>query len=356
LVLEERWRSYAAARERFEQERARAAELRTEAGRLEHAQEALAGEEATARRELEAARAALPTGLEAQAEALRGARRASDELEDRLTAETERQAERSQGLEECKVQLARRETALELAGEELAQFPEGVELLAISERAARARLREVSEALEALGLVNHRAGRDLRETRARKEGLEVEAVQAALAVTELEGTLQRIDRETTARLGEALGRLRDSFAAHVRQLFGGDGRGDIEVDEEDGRPVGVRIKLQPPGKQTQSLHLLSVGERTMGALAFLFALMADPSTGGGLPIAVLDEVDAPLDEANIRRYCGFLTRLAESGTQFVLITHQKATFEVADVLWGVTTEAGVSRVFSIRREDAAAAG
>jgi len=90
----------------------------------------------------------------------------------------------------------------------------------------------------------------------------------------------------------------------------------------------------------------------MGALAFLFALMADEGGTAGLPIAVLDEVDAPLDEANIRRYCAFVARLAQTGTQFVLITHQKATFEVADVLWGVTTEAGVSRVFSIRRDDA----
>ena len=184
----------------------------------------------------------------------------------------------------------------------------------------------------------------------------MEAVQAALAATELEGTLGRIDRETTARLHASLERLRASFRGHVQQLFGAEGRGDIDVEHVEGRPVGVRIRLQPPGKQTQSLHLLSVGERTMGALAFLFALMDDDSAGSGLPIAVLDEVDAPLDEANIRRYCAFLERLALAGTQFVLITHQKATFEVADVLWGVTTEDGVSRVFSIRRDEVAPVG
>src|SRR5690606_28526852 len=136
-------------------------------------------------------------------------------------------------------------------------------------------------------------------------------------------------------------------------LFGPDGRGAIDVEMDGRRPTGVRIRLTPPGKQTQSLHLLSVGERTMGALAFLFALMGDG--GSGLPVAVLDEVDAPLDEANIRRFGTFLARLARHGTQFVLITHQKATFEVADVLWGVTTERGVSRVFSVRKpEDEAA--
>jgi len=129
--------------------------------------------------------------------------------------------------------------------------------------------------------------------------------------------------------------------------------GAIEVDHEGARPIGLRIRLQPPGKRTQSLNLLSVGERSMGALAFLFALMS--GDGGGLPIAVLDEVDAPLDEANIRRFCTFVEALASRGTQFVLITHQKATFEVADTLWGVTTEAGVSRVFGIRRDDPRAA-
>ena len=118
---------------------------------------------------------------------------------------------------------------------------------------------------------------------------------------------------------------------------------------DEGRPTGLRLALQPPGKQTTALNLLSVGERTMGALGFLFALMA--ADEAGLPLAVLDEVDAPLDEANIRRYTHFVSERARRGTQFLLITHQKATFEIADVLWGVTTDQGVSRVFSIARSE-----
>src|SRR5699024_5087468 len=151
-------------------------------------------------------------------------------------------------------------------------------------------------------------------------------------------TLTRLDRETTERLTTAIEGLRAGFRRHIAELFGPEGEGDIDADLEEGRPVGLRIRLQPPGKRTQALGLLSVGERTMGALAFLFALMGEERGGKGLPIAVLDEVDAPLDEANIRRYRAFVERLAQQGTQFVLITHQKATFEVADVLWGVTTE------------------
>lgn len=354
LVLEERWRSHATAKSRYDDERVRAAALRTESGRLERALDDAVREVKETGAALEAAVAALPTGLEDVAARVEAARVGAAELERAMSQETDSQAARAEELQECKIQRARRDAALELAEEEVQGLPGGIERLDLSERVARQRLRETGEALERLGAVNHRAANDLRETRERKETLEVESVQATLAVTELQGTLERIDRETTARLGDAIDRLQTAFATHVKQLFGEDGHGDIEIEEDEQRPVGIRIRLRPPGKQTQSLHLLSVGERTMGALAFLFALMADGNGSQGLPIAVLDEVDAPLDEANIRRYCGFVRRLAERGTQFVLITHQKATFEVADVLWGVTTEQGVSRVFSIRREEAAA--
>ena len=350
----ERWRAFQAARATFQSSRERAATLREGLGALRLRGEALVREHTEAVAAHELAAAALPAGLEAEEHALNAARTRLKELEAELATETGHQANRAQELEDTKVQAARRDTMLQQADEELQAFPLGLAALELSERAARSRLRAVEEELEQLGLVNHRAAGDLAETRERKEGLEVEAVQATLAVAELESALEKIDRETTQRLGAAIGRLKDAFGRHVRQLFGADGRGGIEVETEGSRPVGLRIRLQPPGKQTQSLHLLSVGERTMGALAFLFALMGDEGNGGGLPVAVLDEVDAPLDEANIRRFCAFVSRLAEAGTQFILITHQKATFEVADTLWGVTTEQGVSRVFSIRREDAPA--
>lgn len=354
VMAAERWRTYLAARSTFQASKARAADLREQLGALKLRSEELRREHTEAAAAHELASSALPSGLEDEERELGAARARLKELEAALGAETEAQARRAQELEEAKVQAARRDSALEIAEEELRGFPPGLEALEMSERAARARIRTVEEELEQLGLVNHRAATDLQETRERKEGLEVEAVQATLAVAELESALEKIDRETTHRLGEAIARLKDAFGRHVRQLFGADGQGGIEVETEGVRPVGLRIRLQPPGKQTQSLHLLSVGERTMGALAFLFALMGDEGNGGGLPVAVLDEVDAPLDEANIRRFCGFVSRLAAAGTQFILITHQKATFEVAETLWGVTTERGVSRVFSIRREEAEA--
>lgn len=352
----ERWRAYLDAVSAHEASAGRLEEIGKELEGLAEEERELVRAHTEAGVAREMAASAVPEGLSAEEEAVAAARAALKTVEEALQAESEAQAARAQELEEAKVQAARRETALELAEEELRGFPQGVVALDLSERAARSRLRAVEEELEGLGPVNHRAVTDLTETRERKENLEVEAVQATLAVTDLEAALERIDQETTQRLGAALERLEGAFGRHVRQLFGRDGRGGIEVEREGDRPVGLRIRLQPPGKQTQSLHLLSVGERTMGALAFLFALMGDEADGGGLPVAVMDEVDAPLDEANIRRYCDFVTRLAENGTQFILITHQKATFEVAETLWGVTSEQGVSRVFSIRREDAPAEG
>ena len=294
------------------------------------------------------AEAAVPTDLADVRAAFESARSrlAADEAALESAARGLRVVERD--LEEVRLVVARREVALELAIEESAGLPEGVTPLDIPERTARSRLRETEAALEAIGPVNHRAARDFDERTERLAVLEREVGEAEGAAAALEGTLERLDRETTAGLTEAIDALRTSFRLHVRDLFGADAVGEIDVDTEGTRPTGLRIRLTPGGKQTQSLGLLSVGERTMGALAFLFALMARER--GGLPIAVLDEVDAPLDEANIRRFGAFLDRLAHAGTQFVLITHQKATFEVADVLWGVTTEGGVSRVFSIRRD------
>jgi len=348
-LLEERWAAHSAGILRHELARARLGELADELRVIQERATALTADVAVAEERLAAARAALPTGLATEEAAAEAARVKVVRREADVTARSEAQARLAMEIEESKVQAARRETALELADEELRGFPGGIVRLDMSERAARARLREVTEALEGIGPVNHRAAGELAEVTTRKDTLEVEAIQATLAVAELQAALERIDKETNVRLNAALQRLQASFGRHVQHLFGADGRGSIEVEVEGQRPVGVRIRLQPPGKQTQSLHLLSVGERTMGALAFLFALMAD-DVGGGLPVAVLDEVDAPLDESNIRRFCTFVSRLANHGTQFVIITHQKATFEVAETLWGVTTERGVSRVFSVKRD------
>jgi len=344
----ERLLAYEAARVAHRQALERADRLRAESA--SHGEEVARwrAEEAAAEARRQAAERALPRDLDARRRAFERADEAQQGAEASLRRHTEGQARAGDALETARLALARREAALELALDERAALPAGVEPLALSERVARARWREVETALEALGPVNQRAAIDHATQSERLSELEDEGAQAAEAVAELAGTLATIDAETTGRLNTALEGLQEGFAEHVRQLFGLAAVGAIDVEREGERPIGVRIRLQPPGKRTESLNLLSVGERTMGAMAFLFALMAGDV--GNLPIAVLDEVDAPLDEANIRRFCGFIEALSARGTQFVLITHQKATFEVADTLWGVTSDDGVSRVFSIRRD------
>ncbi|NJK46633.1 MAG: AAA family ATPase [Pleurocapsa sp. SU_196_0] len=181
------------------------------------------------------------------------------------------------------------------------------------------------------------------------------ATDARAAVAELEEALDTLERDVTAKLGDSIERVSASFRKYIPELLGGDG--DIElVRDETGALEGLSMRVTPKGKRTRSLHLLSAGERTMAALAFLFALSSAPEDHAGLPLAVLDEVDAPLDEANIRRFTHFLRLLADEGTQFILVTHQKATMEIADALWGVTTDAsGTSRTFSIRNDEPALA-
>lgn len=349
-LAEERRRAHEAAWVRHQEDLGRAETLDREIERLGTAIEAAWASAAKAEERATQARAAVPddpSASEAAREESRARLRAAEERLERATAE---QSARAEALEQARVQLARRETALEGAEEERASFPAGLEPIEIGDRSARQRLREIEAELEQIGAVNHRAAQTLADLAGEHDERRREATAAREAVERLGGTLERLDRETTTRLNDAIDGVRTRFVTHVGELFGAEGEGDVDIERDEGRPVGLRIRLQPPGKRTQSLGLLSVGERTMGALAFLFALMGEERGASGLPVAVLDEVDAPLDEANIRRYRIFLERLSAQGTQFVLITHQKATFEVADVLWGVTTDRGVSRVFSIRKD------
>ncbi len=296
------------------------------------------------------AEANLPKDLIEHQNVYAAALSAAQALEQKLGEFTELQAEIAEALESIKITLARREAALEIAVEERSAFPLGLERIDMSPRSCRERLNLIENELEGIGPVNHRAAQDLQGQKERYEDVQVQSIQATLAVTELEAILIRIDQDVTTKLRHAVEQLKVQFQHYVKELFGLDAKSNIIVHEEQDRPKGLSIILQPPGKQTQSLNLLSVGERTMGAMAFLFSLLQGQDNKR-LPVAILDEVDAPLDEANIRRYCTFLDHLAKQGTQFVLITHQKATFDVANVLWGISSEKGVSRVFSISRQE-----
>ncbi len=354
-VLIEQHKRYQSSHERFEQDQQALSRYRELVSQKQEHLEQMQQRLQEAQENHLQAEAALPSDLLKKQSAYEASIKIAQDTEALLTKLTEAQGQLATELESVNLSLARRETALEVAQVELDTFPEGLEVLQLAARAARERLSSVEAELSTLGPINHRAATDLLDVRQRHEDMSNQTQQAALAVTELEAALGRIDKDITNKLRTATAALRQHFKEHVGELFGKDAEADITVHEEEGRPVGLSIHLQPPGKRTQSLNLLSVGERTMGAMAFLFSLM-EGEQQQALPFAILDEVDAPLDEANIQRFCRFVRTLGQKGTQFILITHQKATFEIAEVLWGVASDRGVSRVFSIAKEDHALVG
>lgn len=350
----ERRRTYAAAETRYAEGQARAEVLRAQVGELETATaEAELGWQAAVTA-LQTVEAALPGGDADERARFDTARRAEADAEGRLETLSREQAALAGELEALHLSLARREAAHDLAAEEHRAFPAGLGAISGGPKALRDRLGVVEAELAELGPVNHRAAGEHEAQGARLDDLTHQLDDARSAAAELTSVLDGLDTAVRERLVAGTDALNRSFAGYAERLFGAGAQASAELVWDGARPVGLKLALQPPAKQTRTLSLLSVGERTMGALAFLFALMAT-GDAPGLPLAILDEVDAPLDEANIRRFCSFLSELSGRGTQFVLITHQKATMEVAGALWGVTTQAGVSRVFSIRREAEGAA-
>lgn len=286
------------------------------------------------------------------------------QLETELANQTRNLSETREKLENQKLAKARREANLETMIQELLGHDLEIEPLAEFEfesllerpnpegtaRTWATRVNQIRTRLDELGAVNPLAKDEFEIEYKRLLDLEAGIADSSAAVLELETALDQLEREVTSKLRESIKRVTEAFRAHILELLGGEGEVEL-VRDEAGALEGLALRVTPKGKRTRSLHLLSTGERTMAALGFLFALAQAPEDSRGLPLAVLDEVDAPLDEANIRRFTQFLKVLSDKGTQFILVTHQKATMEIADALWGVTTDAsGVSRTFSIKNE------
>ena len=344
------WQSYQEEQRRFEETRLQLAGSETRARQLGELRTTLEHELNVAQHALHMAEAAQPKDLDAKKLAWQVAKAESQRLETALSPLSETQADHAEALERVKLALARRETAADLAREDLTGFPPGIAKVEGSARACRDRLSVVETSLETLGPVNHRAAREVQVKRTNLDTLRNQLDEARQAVAELTDILATIDAETSARLATATGALRRHFKHYVAELFGAEATADVETLLEAGRPVGITIALQPPGKQTRALNLLSVGERTMGALAFLFSLMQGDDAQR-LPLAVLDEVDAPLDEANIRRFARFSSSSPSKVRSSSSSLTKRRRFEIADVLWGVTSDQGVSRLFSIAKAD-----
>jgi len=207
-------------------------------------------------------------------------------------------------------------------------------------------------ALDAIGPVNLEAITEYDELEERYKFLTGQENDLLTAKEQILKAIQEINRTTQKLFAETFEQVKVNFHEMFTELFGG-GKATLKLmDESDPLECGIEIEAKPPGKQPQSVSLLSGGERTMTAVALLFAIyMVKPS-----PFCVLDELDAPLDESNINRFINILNRFQQQ-SQFVVITHNKRTISIADVLYGVTMEErGVSKFVSLRlqKRDSAA--
>jgi chromosome segregation protein len=224
--------------------------------------------------------------------------------------------------------------------------PEEMEALGVSTdwTAVADQIDSLQQRLDEMGPVNLVAIDEYEETEQRHQFLTQQHDDLVQAKTQLLEVLHRINTQTRELFLDTFHRIRDNFRTMFTEVFGG-GKADLRlVDEGDVLESGIDIVARPPGKQLQSISLLSGGEQTMTAVALLFAIyQVKPS-----PFCVLDELDAPLDESNINRFIRILQRfLAHS--QFIIITHNKRTIGMADVLYGITMEEqGVSKVVSVK--------
>jgi chromosome segregation protein len=228
---------------------------------------------------------------------------------------------------------------------------EAQDLLALDDTTLEAELRRVRRTLGQIGSVNPFAVEEHRDLSARLVDLETQDADLRTAVASTRELIDRLDGEIGERFNAAFAAIGERFDEFCRLLFAG-GSASLQLAEagegaEGEAPGGIEIVVQPPGKRPQRLAMLSGGERALTGVALLFAMLSvNP-----VPFCVLDEVDAALDEANIGRFADALRKLAET-IDFVVITHNRATMEVADTIYGVTmTDAAVSRVLSLRLAD-----
>ena len=218
-------------------------------------------------------------------------------------------------------------------------------LVAGDELAARDQLhREMRAKLEAMGPVNMMALEEYRETAERHAFLDGQRKDLISSIENTTATIREIDEVSRQKFEEAFARINENFGVTFKKLFGGGHAFMRLTDEENSAESGIDVVASPPGKRLQSVLLLSGGEKALTALALLVGIFQyTPS-----PFCILDEVDAPLDEANIGRFTELVKEMSIK-TQFVLITHSKKTMSIAPVLYGVTMqEPGVSKLVSVR--------
>jgi chromosome segregation protein len=230
----------------------------------------------------------------------------------------------------------------------LAEIQPGVELPPLPE--IEAELEKLRRDRERLGAVNLRAEEELREVEGQHTSLTTERDDLVEAIKKLRTGIQSLNREARERLLTSFETVNTHFKRLFTELFGGGEAALHLIESDDPLEAGLEIIAKPPGKKPQSLSLLSGGEQALTALALIFAVfLTNPS-----PICVLDEVDAPLDDHNVERFCNLLHEMTSSTeTRFIIITHNPITMARMNRLFGVTmAERGVSQLVSVDLENA----
>ena len=217
-----------------------------------------------------------------------------------------------------------------------------IEDLAVAEQ----EVKDLEKAIRSLGPVNLDAIEQFDEVHERLEFLNSQRDDILSAKNLLLETITEMNDEVKERFKSTFEAIRESFKVTFKQMFGG-GQADLILTEGDLLTAGVEISVQPPGKKIQSLNLMSGGEKALSALALLFSIIRVKT----IPFVILDEVEAALDEANVKRFGDYLNRF-DKDSQFIVVTHRKGTMAAADSIYGVTMqESGVSKIVSVKLKD-----
>jgi chromosome segregation protein len=329
----------------------------------------LAAEEQRAQDELArltdaAAQAGLQSALalKSEREQALGAKRSEyDDLTAKLRASDERRLQLERELDPLRqriTDLQLKEQAARLGLEQYAQLladaQADLEAVAKSIEEGNVRLTGMQGEIDrlhreiaSLGAVNLAALEELTSARERKQFLDAQSADLNEAITTLEDAIRKIDGETRELLGSTFQTVNEHFGRMFPELFGG-GNAKLVMTGEEILDSGVQVMAQPPGKKNQTIHLLSGGEKALTAIALVFAIFQlNPA-----PFCLLDEVDAPLDDANTERYAKLVSSMSKE-TQFLFISHNKIAMEMAEQLIGVTMqEQGVSRIVAVDMESA----
>lgn len=211
---------------------------------------------------------------------------------------------------------------------------------------AEQEVKELEKAIRSLGPVNLEAIDQYEEVHSRLDFLNSQRDDILSAKNLLLETITEMNDEVKERFKSTFEAIRESFKVTFKQMFGG-GQADLILTEGDLLTAGVEISVQPPGKKIQSLNLMSGGEKALSALALLFSIIRVKT----IPFVILDEVEAALDEANVKRFGDYLNRF-DKDSQFIVVTHRKGTMAAADSIYGVTMqESGVSKIVSVKLKD-----